>query len=102
MDLLNTIRARGLEPNEITYNVVMGACGAAGRWKEALDLFYEMQGAGLPPDAVTFGEAAERTRAAAGGAAGHAVVSASARRFSSVLELLTRSPVPVVVTLQAR
>lgn len=61
MDLLNTIRARGLEPNEITYNVVMGACGAAGRWKEALDLFYEMQGAGLPPDAVTFGEAADDT-----------------------------------------
>jgi pentatricopeptide repeat protein len=56
LDLLGAIKAKNLEPNEITYNVVMGACGAAGRWKEALNLFYQMQAAGLPPDAVTFGK----------------------------------------------
>jgi pentatricopeptide repeat protein len=56
LDILPTLKSRGLEPNEITYNVIMGACGLAGRWKETNELLQAMEQAGLQPDAVSYGE----------------------------------------------
>ena len=50
------MRQRGVEPNAITYNVVMGACGAAGRFKETYELFENMKRQGYRPDAVSYGK----------------------------------------------
>lgn len=56
VELLPSLRARGLRPNAITYNVIIGACGSAGRYKEAEEVFNSMRTDGATPDAVSYGK----------------------------------------------
>lgn len=43
------------QPNEISYNSAIHACGRGGQWELALSLLKEMRERGLPPDRITFG-----------------------------------------------
>lgn len=45
---------------QISYNGVLGACGNAGEWKEALRLLEDMRQAGVTPNAYNYSAASER------------------------------------------
>lgn len=44
-----------LQPNEISYNSAIHACGRGGQWELALSLLKEMRELGLSPDRISFG-----------------------------------------------
>lgn len=44
-----------MQPNEISYNSAIHACGRGGQWELALSLLKEMRELGLPPDRISFG-----------------------------------------------
>jgi pentatricopeptide repeat protein len=48
------MRERGIEPEVITYNAAMTACGKASQWERALELLSEMRERGLEPDMITY------------------------------------------------
>lgn len=43
------------QPNEISYNSAIHACGRGGQWELALSLLKEMRELGLSPDRISFG-----------------------------------------------
>ena len=45
-------------PDLVSYNTAMGACGKAGRWREALALLEELKVRSLDPDAISYNAAA--------------------------------------------
>lgn len=45
------------QPNAISYNSAIDACGRGEQWQLALALLREMQELGIPQDEVTFGTA---------------------------------------------
>jgi len=47
----------GLEPNTITYNAAISACGQGGQWERALPLLEGMKERGLEPDIITYSAA---------------------------------------------
>ena len=46
LELIEQIKADGLEPDGFSYSAAISCCGAGGRWKEALDLIKIMQKGG--------------------------------------------------------
>ena len=48
---------RGLKPDVVSYNTVMDACGKAGEYEKALELFSAMEVEGVLPDRVSFNTA---------------------------------------------
>jgi pentatricopeptide repeat protein len=53
--LLEEMRAKGVEPDVITYNASISACGKGGQWEKALQLLEEMRAKGVEPDVFTYG-----------------------------------------------
>ena len=49
------VRCHPLQPNEISYNSAIHACGRGGQWELALSLLKEMRELGLSPDRISFG-----------------------------------------------
>jgi pentatricopeptide repeat protein len=43
LDLLDEMRENGIAPNDITYSVVIAACGNGGQWERALELLYQVR-----------------------------------------------------------
>jgi len=55
VELLDAMQARGLAPNAVTYNVLIGACDRGRQPEKAMELFEDMKRQGLKPDVITFG-----------------------------------------------
>lgn len=51
---LQEMRARGLEPNRVTYSALINACGRAGQLARAFQTLDEMVGAGIEPNVITW------------------------------------------------
>lgn len=49
--------SRGMKPDVVSYNTVMDACGKAGEYLKALELFALMEDMGVRPDRVSFNTA---------------------------------------------
>ena len=54
LNSLRDMQQRGLEPNEITYNALIGACKYGRNVEKAMELFAEMQQRGLEPNVITY------------------------------------------------
>ena len=48
------MRQQGLQPNVITYNSLISACGKSGKAERALQFFAKMQQQGLRPNVITY------------------------------------------------
>ena len=55
--LLEEMKNRGIEPNEVTFSVAVTACGNAGRWRRALEFLDEMRSLGLKINTITYNSA---------------------------------------------
>ena len=48
------MRANGVNPDQVTYGVVISACAGAKEWLKALGLRQEMEEHGLYPNVITY------------------------------------------------
>lgn len=46
LELIEQIKADGMEPDGFSYSAAISCCGSGGRWKEALDLIKTMKSGG--------------------------------------------------------
>lgn len=53
LEVLGTMRQKGVRPNEFTYNQAISACGNGGAWSWAVYLLKAMPRVGLTPDVVS-------------------------------------------------
>ena len=54
LKLFEEMLQKGLQPNVITYNALISACGKFAMTAKALHLFEEMQKQGLQPKVITY------------------------------------------------
>lgn len=56
LELIEQLKAEGLEPDGFTYSAALSCFGAGGRWKEALDLIKTMQRGGpkMRPNKIAY------------------------------------------------
>lgn len=57
LSLLDEMRERGIEPNDVTYGVAVTACGNGGQWRRALELLDAMRGMKLKINTITYNSA---------------------------------------------
>lgn len=57
LEVLATMREKGVRPNEFTYNQAITACGNGGAWNWAVYLLKAMPKAGVTPDVVSYNAA---------------------------------------------
>lgn len=53
-NVLDEMRARGIERNTITYNTLLDACAECGVMERVPQVFEEMKGSGVEPDMITY------------------------------------------------
>mmetsp|Transcript_14105 Transcript_14105/g.16832 ORF Transcript_14105/g.16832 Transcript_14105/m.16832 type:complete len:91 (+) Transcript_14105:25-297(+) len=54
LQLLSKMRSLRLEPNVITYNSSIHACGQSSMWQQSLALLRRMEKAELQPDIISY------------------------------------------------
>lgn len=60
--IVQEMRADGLQPSTINYNLALRALGKGGDWERAMDLLDEMEALDVVRDERTFGAAIEVQR----------------------------------------
>ena len=55
--VLAEMRARGIEPNVISYNAAISACEKGSQWERALELLGEMRTRGVEPNVINYNTA---------------------------------------------
>eukprot|EP00854_Cymbomonas_tetramitiformis_P034579 gene34579-biopygen33756 len=53
-EVLADMLAAGIEPDTVTFNCLIAACGNGAGWEPALKIFRDMQAAQLRPDQITY------------------------------------------------
>ena len=48
------MKANGLRPTVVTFNIMISACGKSGRWKEALEVLELMKEYSVEPNTITY------------------------------------------------
>ena len=56
-ELFEEMQRRGSQPNVITWNAAISACGKGAQWERALEMLEEMQRRGLQPNVITWSAA---------------------------------------------
>eukprot|EP00931_Biecheleriopsis_adriatica_P106333 TRINITY_DN8079_c3_g1_i5.p3 TRINITY_DN8079_c3_g1~~TRINITY_DN8079_c3_g1_i5.p3 ORF type:complete len:122 (-),score=24.85 TRINITY_DN8079_c3_g1_i5:105-470(-) len=53
-EVFEEMQQRGVQPNAITFNALINACGKGSQAEKAVEVFEEMQQRGLTPDVITY------------------------------------------------